>query len=107
MAAGEEFVSESITPDPGTADTTAMAGGRPGLPSGFTWRDHHYKIIEVLEDWKVSEAEDHRGGERYYRKHFWRVRTDSGDVMTLYAVRHTKAGENPRKRWWLYTITKP
>lgn len=106
MTPNDEFVSEAIKPDRGTGDAASMASGRPGLPSGFTWRDHHYSIVEVLEDWKVSEAEDHRGGERYYRKHFWRIRTDGGNVMTIYAVRHVKAGESPKKRWWLYSIAK-
>lgn len=100
-------MSESIKPDAGTFDASAMAGGQPGLPTGFTWRDHHYRIAEVLEDWKVSEREFHRRGEAYYRKHFWRVRVDSGETMTLYAVRHVKLGENPRKRWWLHTIAPP
>ena len=82
-----------------------MARGQPGLPTGFTWRGRHYAIREVLQTWKQTEAEGHRpGGERYYRKHCFRIRTDSGETMTIYAVRHAKPGENPRRRWWLYTI---
>ncbi len=104
-SSGGEFVSEAITPDAATFDASTMARGRPGLPTGFTWRGRHYQIRGVLAEWKHSEAEGHRpGGERYYRKHYFRVVTDSGEVMTIYAVRHTKQGENPRKRWWLYTI---
>ena len=102
-----EFVSEPVTPDAGTFQASAMARGQPGLPTGFTWRDRHYAIVELLAEWKQSEAENHSpGGERYYRKHFFRVRTDSGETMTLYAVRHVKPGENARKRWWLYSIEK-
>lgn len=106
MAAHPEFISESITPDAGTHDTAAMARGQAGLPTGFTWRGTHYAIVETISEWKASEAEDHAGGERYYRKHFWRVRVDSGETMTLYAVRHTKPGENAKRRWWLYTIDR-
>jgi hypothetical protein len=102
--AASEFVSEPIVPDAGRFDTSSMSAGRPGLPEGFTWRGRHYAIREILDEWKVSEAEHHRSGERYYRKHFWRVRVDSGEMMTLYAVRHVKTGESPRKRWWMYTI---
>ncbi|MBN2562179.1 MAG: cytoplasmic protein [Phycisphaerae bacterium] len=107
MALEGEFVSEAITPDPGTFDAAAMARGQPGLPAGFTWRGRHYVIRELLESWKQTEAEGHRrGGERYYRKHYFRVWTDSGETMTIYAVRHVKPGENARRRWWLYSIDR-
>ncbi len=103
-----EFVSEPIKPDAGTFNAAAMAAGQPGLPSGFTWRDRHYQIQRLLAEWKHSEAEGHRpGGERYYRKHYFRVATQDGRIMTIYAVRHVKPGENPRKRWWLYTVERP
>jgi hypothetical protein len=105
MRPSGEFISEPITPDKATADASAMARGQPGLPTGFTWRGRHYAIREVVQTWKQTEAEGHRpGGERYYRKHCFRIRTDSGETMTIYAVRHAKPGENPRRRWWLYTI---
>ncbi len=84
-----------------------MARGQPGLPSSFTWRDRHYEVVALLEDWKQSESENHARGERYYRKHFYRVRVDTGETMTLYAVRHVKHGESPRSRWWLYTVEPP
>ena len=100
----EEFVSENITPDAGTFDASAMGIGQPGLPTGFTWRDKHYAIVEVLDDWKVSEREFHRTGEAYYRRHFWRVRVDSDQTMTLYVTRKAKRGESQKKRWWLYSV---
>lgn len=99
----DEFVSEPVRPDPGTADASAMACGIPGLPRGFTWRDRHYTIICVLREWKQSESFNHAAGERYYRKHFYQVRVDTGESMTLYAVRRVKAGESPKRRWWLYS----
>lgn len=107
MESNEELISEAITPDPATADASAMSRGEPGMPTGFTWRDRHYAIVAVLAEWKASEAWNHSPhGQRYYRKHFYRVRTDSGEVMTLYGLRHTKPGESRRKRWWLYTIER-
>jgi len=99
-----EFVSEVVAPDAGTFDAVAMSHGTPGLPSGFRWRDRHYRIVELLADWRSSEAHDHAGGQHYYRKHFFRVRVDSGQIMTLYALRHVKPGASPRKRWWLFEI---
>jgi hypothetical protein len=107
MPANDEFVSEPIKPDPGTGDAAAMARGQPGLPTGFTWRDRHYVIRELLESWKQSEPCDHHSGERYYRKHYFRVLTDSGETMTLYALRHVKRGQDAKSRWWLYMIEGP
>lgn len=102
-----EFVSEPIQPDVGTFDARAMAQGRPGLPRGFTWRGRHHTIVELLDDWKCSESWNHGAGERYYRKHYYRVRVDGGAVMTLYALRQIKRGANPRRRWWLYRVEAP
>ncbi|MCB9852314.1 MAG: cytoplasmic protein [Phycisphaerales bacterium] len=102
-----EFVSEPVKPDFGTADAASMARGIPGLPTGFTWRDRHYAIRAVLSSWKRSESENHRpSGEKYYRKHYYKVSVDTGEVMTLYAVRHVKVGENPNQRWWLQSIER-
>lgn len=102
-----EFVSEPVKPDAGTSDAAAMATGVPGLPTGFVWRDTHFQIRKLLSSWKHSEAFNHTPrGDRYYRKHYFKVLVDSGEVMTLYAVRHTKTGENPKKRWWLQSIER-
>ncbi|GMU33217.1 MAG: hypothetical protein HS101_11900 [Planctomycetia bacterium] len=105
--ADETFISEAIVPDAASFDAAAMASGQPGLPTGFTWRDRHYVIAETITQWKASEREFHRRGEAYYRKHFWKVRVDSGEVMTLYAVRHVKRGESAKRRWWLYSMEQP
>lgn len=102
-----EFVSEPVKPDAGSADAAAMATGVPGLPTGFVWREQHYEIRELLASWKHSEPYNHRaGGDRYYRKHYFKVRVLTGEVMTLYALRHMKAGENAKKRWWLQSIER-
>ena len=101
-----EFVSEPITPQHGSFDASAMGRGEPGLPAGFTWRDRQYRIVKLLASWKHVEASDHAGGDRYYRKHYFEVLTDSGERMTIYAVRHTKTGESRKKRWWLYSIDR-
>jgi hypothetical protein len=101
-----DLVSELLKPDRASFDAAAMARGIPGLPTGFTWRERHYAVAELLESWKQSEPCDHHSGERYYRKHFYRFRVDTGKVWTVYALRHVKRGENPRNRWWLYTIER-
>lgn len=103
----EEFVSVCVTPDPGTFDAAAMARGEPGLPAGFTWDGRHYAIVRVLAEWKESEPDGHRrGAELYYRKRWFRVLVESGEVMTLYALRQVKASESSRKRWWLFSVER-
>lgn len=104
MALGDDFICESIKPDRGTGDTTSMSRGLAGLPAGFTWRGRHVAVIEIIREWKQSEPCDHHSGERYYRKHFYRIRVDDGEVWTVYALRHMKQGENPSRRWWLFAI---
>ncbi len=84
-----------------------MTTGLAGLPHGFSWRGRRYRIVERLGEWKRSEAEHHRSGERYYRRHYYRVRVESGEVMTIYAVRRVKRGESARQRWWLYSVQPP
>ena len=99
------FISQPIKPDPGTGDASAMARGEPGLPTGFTWRNQHFSVKQLLDTWKESEAEGHSpGGERYYRKRVYTILDDQGRTLTIYALRHVKTGESAKKRWWLYTI---
>ncbi len=85
----EEFVSEAISPHPGTADTAAMARGEPGLPTGFRWRGRDYLVAELLESWKTNN-DGHGGGDanKYLRRHWFRIRTTTGEIMTLYCLRH-------------------
>lgn len=103
-----ELVSESITPDRAAFDSAPMARGEMGAPRGFTWRGRHYTVNAVLETRKQSEAWNHApGGERYLRRHCFRIRVDSGEIINIYGVRHVKRGESTRKRWWLYSIEPP
>ena len=98
----EDFISEPIQPVKGTANVTAMTRGEPGLPGRFVWRSEEYEVAEVLEQWKQADARD--CDEKYTRKHWYRVRTACGEVMTLYFLRQTRS-QNPKKnRWCLFTI---
>jgi len=105
--ARESFVGEAVTPKPGTFDTAIMATGAPGVPHQFTWRGTEYKIAAIVETWKTVGACTSGGDEKYVRRHYYRVRTTSGDTMTLYCDRHAARGKSPTKnRWTLYTIAK-
>lgn len=97
----EEFISEPIEPHPGTFDTHAMGRGEPGLPAVFTWRSIEYRVDRLLSTWKTSTPDM---GEMYLRRHWFRIRTTSGQEMVLYCERQVRNRKKPKARWWLYTI---
>jgi hypothetical protein len=100
-----EFVSEQITPGAGTFQSGPMATGLPGLPRWFTWRGERHTISAVLGAWKASGPEIGRvHGERYLRRHYFRLGMESGQVWTIYFVRHTPPGGAARRRWFLYSL---
>jgi phosphoribosylglycinamide formyltransferase-1 len=98
------FISEPLTPDAGF-DTAAMARGEPGLPAKFRWRGREYVIAEVLETSREYGDCKHGSGERYLRKHCFRVRTAGGDVLRIYFQR-SFGRARPSVRWWLHSIEK-
>lgn len=101
----EEFVSELLMPLAGTFDAGAMATGVPGLPSGFAWHGQTYAIVDRLETWKQSGPEIGRlDGERYLRRHYFRLRMSDGSIWTVYFVRHTPRGGSAKSRWYLYKV---
>ena len=107
---GERFVSEPIRPlfeipseDPGaTADHTA-AIGEPILPTRFVWREREYAMGELLEAWKELSPCHSGSGERYVRKHWYRIRTTDGIEMKIYFERQARSKGSARRRWWLFS----
>ncbi len=101
----ESFIGEPVTPKPGTFDTALMATGIPGVPHEFTWRGNEYKVAVILETWKTVGPCTSGADEKYVRRHYYRVKTITGEVMTLYCDRHAARGKNPLKnRWVLYSM---
>lgn len=98
-----EFVSEPIRPEPGTFDTTAMSRAEPGLPGRFTWREAPYEVAQVLATWKTSSL---NMGELYLRRHWFKIETTTGEVMTLYCERQARSTAARKARWWLYCIDR-
>jgi len=102
----DQFISEPIEGLAGSFDSGAMARGLPGLPRGFRWREQTYAVVEVLDAWKQSAPEGGRpGGERYLRRHCYRLRMSDGGVWTVYLVRQTPPGGSAKRRWFLYSRT--
>lgn len=101
----DEFISEPITPTPGSFDAAAMSRGEPGLPRQFTWRGAQYTVAAILRAWK-SSAREGGVGELYLRRHWYTIQTTDGHRMTLYCERQTKNPKKPKARWWLYTVER-
>jgi len=103
--ADEQFVSEPITPEPGSFSTELMAMGLASLPGAFVWRKRRYRILECLQHDKQSAPEP--GGELYLRRQVFSVRLDTGQRATIYVQRQPPRGASPaaaRRRWFLYSI---
>ncbi len=103
----EEFFGEPIAPVAGMFETAAMTRGEPALPDRFTWRGRQYTTAEVLEAWKETGPCRSGGGEQYLRKHWYKIRTGEGFVMTLYFERQPRSKSRNKARWWLYAIERP
>jgi phosphoribosylglycinamide formyltransferase-1 len=100
-----KFISEPITPD-ASFDAGAMARGEPGLPEKFRWRQRDLVVAEVLESGRAYGDCKHGSGERYLRKHSFRVRTVDGLVLQIYFQR-TLGKARASARWWLQSMEEP
>ena len=98
----ETFIGEGIVPDKTSFSAAPMATGMPGLPRTFTWRDRSLSVAEVLEEWKESGDCRHGSGERYVRKHWFRIKTFEGLEMKIYFERQARLSGGAR--WRLYSI---
>jgi len=105
---GERLISEAIEPiRDGTAEPAPAAPGEPIPPGRFRWRDRDVTVTTVLEKWKglSPRAANVRG--QYVRRHWYRIRTAEGQVMTIYLVRTAANVSRHRPSWWLYSVEEP
>ena len=101
----ETFIGEAITPEDASFSVAQMATGRPGLPREFSWQGRRFAVLEVLEEWKECGNCRHGSGERYVRKHWFRVRTTEHLEMRIYFERQGRSSGG--SRWRLYNIRRP
>jgi phosphoribosylglycinamide formyltransferase-1 len=99
----EEFISEAIQPVAETLDTSRMAAGEPGLPRQFRWRSEIVNITRVLRTWRETGPCHHGSSDRYVRKHWFEVLTDSGLTMKIYFERQPRSAKKRMERWWLFS----
>lgn len=101
----ERLVSQPIRPvDPGDA-LIAWTVGEPLLPKAFLWQQATIRLEQCLEKWKESAAAE--GGERYVRKHWYRVRLADGRVAKLYCLRRPDHRRKAALRWRLFSLAEP
>lgn len=101
------FVSEPIVPLDSSFDVSGMARGEPGLPHRFRWKKRGFAVARVLDQWKGHGDCAHGSGERYVRRHDYRVETTDGAVLHVYFIRSFGRGSFRRNnRWWLHSIEK-
>jgi hypothetical protein len=101
MPASEEFVSELLQPG-ANPSAARMSRGEPGLPAQFRWRGKMFQIATVQQTWKTSTPDR---GELYLRRHWYRITTATGEVMTLYCLRQARSFQQRKARWWVYSVT--
>jgi phosphoribosylglycinamide formyltransferase-1 len=102
----EHFVSEAIDPVVETIDTTHMVPGAPGLPQQFRWRRQTINVVNVLKAWHDTGPCRNGSGEKYVRKHWFEVETESNAKMKIYFQRQARRGKG-KSRWWLFSIDEP
>ena len=98
----ETFIGEPLTPEDVSFSVSPMAMGKPGLPRRFSWKGGSFSVLEVLEEWKECGNCRHGSGERYVRKHWFRLRTTENLEMTIYFERQGRSSGG--SRWRLYTV---
>ena len=103
----EELVSERLEPVPEGGIARPVVTGAPLLPARFRWRGREYGVAAVLAQWKETGPCRHGSGERYIRKHWYHLRTTTGEEMKVYFERQARSPKQLKQRWWLFTIKEP
>ena len=101
----EQFVSAAIQPVAETFDAARMSQGEPGLPRNSVGGRRPSTLPQVVKTWRETGPCRHGSGERYVRKHWFEVLTESGETMKIYFERQLRSRRS-RSRWWLFTIGK-
>jgi len=98
----ETFVGEGITPEDVSFAAGPMTLGSPGIPLRFSWKGRIFSVRDVLEEWKECGNCRHGSGERYVRKHWFRIRTADEIEMRIYFERQSRPSGG--SRWRLYSV---
>lgn len=100
----ERFISESLEPRYGVGPGIPVRAGEPVLPGSFRWRGDEYPVLRLLESGRALGPCTHGSGERYVRRHWYRIETTGGLVMRIYFERRPAGRARSKQRWWLYAL---
>ena len=98
----EELISEAIRPDFSVPPLTASVPGEPLLSSVFTHRGKRIQLLALLDKTKETRPCRHGSGERYVRRHVYRVRATDQSIYRIYCERQG-VGRRSRPGWWIYS----
>ena len=103
----KRLISEPLTPVVGGGNVGPVVPGAPLLPARFLWRGTEVAVAEELAEWRETGPCRHGSGERYVRKHWFRIRTAAGEEWELYFERQARSARELKLRWWLFTVAEP
>jgi len=103
----EQLISEPIRPLLFETAPEAFVPGEPAVPQRFVWRGHEEVVRDVLERWKELSQGTAQMPDRYVRKHWYRIRTESGKEMKIYFERQARSKGSAKQRWWLFSVIAP
>ena len=98
------LVSESSQPVVADATPASIEVGAPILPAAFLWRAGVVTVERVLETWKQPGPCTHGSGERYLRKHCYKLRMTDGAVTTVTFERKARTASQRKARGWLFAV---
>ena len=99
-----------------TFDVPPLATKKPDPPSGFTWQEDSYKIIETISRWFTYERKGRfaknmrphnlrkaeRRGSWGVGRFYFRVKTERGQIFDLYYDRASEAVGDRKGHWYLW-----
>ncbi|MDX2111487.1 MAG: DUF6504 family protein [Verrucomicrobiota bacterium] len=103
--ANETLLSAPLKPVDTSDVVLAQTVGEPILPRQFQQGKEVLTITSVMEKWKESEVAG--CGDRYVRKHWYKVQIEDGRTAKLYCLRKADSRASAKQRWWLYSVENP
>jgi phosphoribosylglycinamide formyltransferase-1 len=99
-----QFVSRPLKALYEAGEGAPVVVGEPVFPKAFVLGPERFEGLTILEKGKAYGPCTHGSGERYLRRHTWRVRTGEGEVLELYFERSRPGvgrAAKRRPRWFL------
>jgi hypothetical protein len=107
------FISEPITVE---FEPAPVLEKKAGCPHAFSWRDHHYRVVEMLGEWHDYQrrgrmARNMRAehatraaqvGSWGVGRDYFRVRVHTNQIFELYYDRAPQNADQRKGSWILY-----